>query len=478
MVVPAGLNITARPVGREGGGKGRSVDCKAEKFPFHLTKNGGKGGKSSVNKFRVLFASISGSIIEWYDFYLYGSATALVFSTLYFPTHDPAISLILAFATFGVGYAARPLGSLLFGHLGDRMGRKAALIYTLVGMGVSSTLIGLLPTYEQIGLLAPILLVLLRLIQGIALGGEWGGAILLATEYAPKGVRGLYGSIPQLGVPIGLVLGTFSLSIISHLTTEEQFMAWGWRIPFLASILLVSLALWIRSGIEETPVFQEQKDSGDIARMPIVEAIRTDWKNVLRAIGLKLGDGFFNVFAMSFVLTFATVYLSYSREIALNALTIGCATMLVTIPVVGYLSDFVGRKRIYIGGLILLFLLSVPYFSLIGQGTGWLYFMEAIMLGVIWAAIFATQGTFFSELFPPKVRYTGLSVGYQIAAAIVGFGPMLWTSMAKLYGPSPWVFGGFMMAGIALSLILSLFAPETKNLAYSRKVGPDMSKTV
>ncbi|MDI3328827.1 MAG: MFS transporter [Alicyclobacillaceae bacterium] len=429
-----------------------------------------------MNKIRVLFASIAGSIIEWYDFYLYGSATGLVFSTLYFPTHDPAISLILAFATFGVGYAARPIGSVLFGHLGDRLGRKAALIYTLVGMGGSSTLIGLLPTYEQIGLLAPILLVTLRLIQGISLGGEWGGAILLATEYAPKGVRGLYGSIPQLGVPVGLVTGTLTLSLISHWTTNDQFMSWGWRIPFLLSVVLVSLAIWIRSGIEETPVFQQQKESGDIARVPIVDAIRNDWKNVLRAIGLKLGDGFFNVFSMSYVLTFATVYLSYSRDIALNALTIGCATMLVTIPIVGYLSDFVGRKRIYIGGLILLFLLSIPYFSLMGKGAGWFYLVEAVMLGVIWAAIFSTQGTFFSELFPPKVRYTGLSVGYQIAAAIVGFAPLIWTSMAKSYGPSPWIFGGFMMAGIVISLALSLFAPETKSIAYSRVMEPEISK--
>jgi MFS family permease len=428
-----------------------------------------EGGGSLLNKFRVLFASIAGSIIEWYDFYLYGSATGLVFSTLFFPTHDPAISLILAFSTFGAGYAARPIGSVLFGHLGDRLGRKAALMYTLVGMGGSSTLIGLLPTYEQVGLLAPIFLVILRLIQGISLGGEWGGAILLATESAPKGVRGLYGSIPQMGVPIGLVAGTLSFSLISHVTTNEQFISWGWRIPFLFSIVLVSLAIWIRSGIEETPIFQEQKESGDIARVPIVEALRSDGKNVLRAIGLKLGDGFFNVFTMSYVLTFATVYLSYPRDTALNALTIGCAVMLVTIPIIGYLSDFVGRKRIYIGGLILLFLLAVPYFSLISKGAGWFYVMQAVVLGIIWAAIFSTQGTFFSELFPPKIRYTGLSVGYQIAAAIVGFGPLIWTSMAKSYGPSPWIFGGFMMAGIALSLALSLFAPETRSMAYSRE---------
>jgi MFS family permease len=421
-----------------------------------------------MKKSRILFASLAGSVIEWYDFYLYGTATGLVFSTLYFPTHDPAVSLLLAFVTFGVGYAARPIGSILFGHIGDRLGRKATLIYTLIGMGGSSMLIGLLPTYEQVGLLAPILLVTLRLIQGISLGGEWGGAILLATEYAPKGVRGLYGSIPQLGVPLGLVAGTFSFTLISYLTTNDQFMSWGWRIPFLLSAVLIGLAIWVRSGIEETPVFQKQKESGNLARVPIVETLRNDGKNVLRAIGLKIGDGFFNVFAMSYVLAFATIYLGYSRDTALTALTIGCATMLVTIPIVGYLSDFIGRKTIYIGGLTLLFLLSVPYFALIGKGVGWLYFMQAVMLGIIWAAVFSTQGTLFSELFPAKVRYTGLSVGYQFAAAIVGFGPTIWTSMAKSFGPSPWVFGGFMMAGLALSLVLSVFVPDATKTVNSR----------
>ncbi|CCQ92357.1 General substrate transporter [[Clostridium] ultunense Esp] len=421
-----------------------------------------------MGKGRVLFASVFGSIIEWYDFYLYGSATGLVFSTLFFPNSDPAISIILAFATFGAGYAARPIGSIVFGHLGDRMGRKASLIFTLIGMGASSALIGLLPTYQQIGLMAPILLVILRLIQGISLGGEWGGAILLATENAPRGIRGLYGSIPQLGVPLGLVIGTFSLSIINSLTSNDQFMSWGWRIPFLLSIILVIVGIWIRNGIEETPAFQQQKESGDVAKVPLVEAFRNDWQNILRAIGLKLGDGFVNVFTMSYILTFATVYLGYTRDIALNALTIGCATMLITMPLIGYLSDFIGRKRIYLGGLILLILLSVPYFSLIQQSPGWLIVMEVLMLGTVWAAIFSTQGTFFSELFPTKVRYTGLSVGYQVSAAIVGFGPLIWTKLAETYGPSPFAFGGFFIIGLFISLVLSLFTPETKHIAYSR----------
>lgn len=346
-------------------------------------------------------------------------------------------------------------------------------MFTLVGMGGSSMLIGLLPTYTQVGLLAPILLVLLRLIQGISLGGEWGGAILLATESAPKGVRGLYGSIPQLGVPIGLVAGSFSLTLISALTTDAQFNAWGWRIPFLLSGVLIALAIWVRSGVAETKEFQEQKDSGNIAKVPILETFRSDWKNVLRAIGLKIGDGFFNVFIMSYVLVYTTMYLGFSRDSALTALTIGCTTMLITIPTVGYLSDFISRKIIYMSGLILLFLLAIPYFTLIGQGGGWLYLMQAIVLGVVWGSVFATQGTLFSELFPAKVRYTGLSVGYQVAAAIVGFGPMVWTTMAESFGPSPWVFGGFMMGGLALSLIVCLFIPsanKTIHTNYDEKV--------
>jgi metabolite-proton symporter len=418
-----------------------------------------------MKKSRVLFASLAGSVIEWYDFYLYGTATGLVFSTLFFPNQDPAISLLIAFATFGAGYAARPIGSIIFGHMGDKIGRKATLMLTLIGMGGSSFLIGLLPTYAQVGLLAPILLVILRIFQGIALGGEWGGAVLLATEYAPKGVRGLYGSIPQLGVPLGLVAGSFSLTFISSMTTDAQFLAWGWRIPFLFSAVLIVLALWIRSGIDETPAFQQQKESGELSKVPIIETFRNNWKSVFHVIGLKLGDGFFNVFLMSYVLVFATSYLGYSRDIALTALTIGCATMIITIPAVGYLSDFIGRKVIYIGGLILMFLFAVPYFTMIGEGAIWLYYLQAVMLGIIWAAIFSTQGTFFSELFPAKVRYTGLSVGYQIAAAIVGFGPMIWTSMAESYGPSPWVFGGFMMSGIAISLVLCIFAPDTRKIS-------------
>lgn len=414
--------------------------------------------------FRVLFASVAGSIVEWYDFYLYGTATGLVFSTLFFPSADPTISILIAFATFGAGYAARPLGSIIFGHMGDRIGRKASLMLTLIGMGGSSFLIGLLPTYAQVGLAAPIALVVLRLLQGISLGGEWGGAVLLATESATKGVRGLFGSIPQLGVPIGLVLGTFSFTLISSLTTEAQFMAWGWRIPFLFSAILIILSIWIRSGIEDPPEFKQKKEQGELAKVPIIHAFKYNTKDILRLIGLKIGDGFFNVFLMSFVLVYATTYLGYSRDVALTALTVSCATMLITIPVVGYLSDFIGRKIIYISGIVALLLFAIPYFTIIPKSTTMFYIMQVLLLGVIWAAIFSTQGTFFSELFPVNVRYTGLSLSYQVAAAIVGFGPMLWTEMGAKYGSSPYLFGGFMAGGLILSLVLAIFSPDTRRV--------------
>ncbi|MFC7685314.1 MFS transporter [Ureibacillus sp. GCM10028918] len=415
-----------------------------------------------MKKAKILLASLVGSIIEWYDFYLYGTATGLVFSTLFFPNHDPAVSILIAFATFGAGYAARPIGSIIFGHMGDRIGRKASLMLTLIGMGGSSFLIGLLPTYAQIGIVAPALLVLLRLMQGIALGGEWGGAVLLATESANKGIRGFFGSVPQLGVPIGLVLGTFSFTLISALTTEAQFMAWGWRLPFLFSIVLIVIAVWIRSGIEETPEFQRKKDQGELAKIPVVEVFKYNSKDIFRLIGLKLGDGFFNVFLMSFILVYATTYLDYSRDTALLGLTLSCATMILTIPIMGYLSDFIGRKIIYTGGLIAMIVLAIPYFMAVPVSTGWFFTMQVVLLGVVWGAIFATQGTLFSELFPAKVRYTGLSLGYQIAAAIVGFGPMIWTAMGASYGASPLVFGGFMIVSLVISLVLILFAPDTR----------------
>ncbi len=413
---------------------------------------------------RVLLASVAGSIIEWYDFYLYGTATGLIFSSLFFPASDPSISILIAFATFGAGYAARPIGSIIFGHMGDRIGRKASLMLTLIGMGGSSFLIGLLPTYAQIGLAAPILLVLLRLLQGVALGGEWGGAVLLATESATKGVRGFFGSIPQLGVPIGLVLGTFSFTLISSLTTEAQFMSWGWRIPFLFSAVLIVLAVWIRSGIEETPEFKQKKEQGELAKVPIIDAFKYNKKDILRLIGLKLGDGFFNVFLMSFILVYATTHLGYSRDVALFALMISCATMIISIPLVGYLSDFIGRKIIYISGIVAMLLLAIPYFTMIPQSTTAFYIMQVLLLGVIWGAIFSTQGTLFSELFPANVRYTGLSLGYQVAAAIVGFGPMLWAELGSKYGAAPYLFGGIMIAGLVISLILAVFAPDTRKV--------------
>ncbi|WP_010288736.1 MFS transporter [Kurthia massiliensis] len=420
-----------------------------------------------MKNFKILMASMIGSIIEWYDFYLYGTATSLVFATLYFPSGNPTVSLLVAFATFGAGYAARPIGSILFGHFGDKIGRKASLMLTLMGMGGSSFLIGLLPTYAQIGIIAPALLVFLRLVQGLALGGEWGGAVLLATESAKKGVRGLFGSIPQLGVPIGLIIGTFSFTFIGSITTNEAFMSWGWRIPFLFSAVLIALGLWIRNGVDETPEFKERQEKGDIEKFPVATLFKHHTKDVFRIIGLKLGDGLFNVFSMSFILTYATVYLNYTREEALYGVLIGCVAMMFTIPIVGYLSDYIGRKTIYIIGVTILLLGVYPYFYAVDHGGTIFYVAQIVLLGVVWGMVFATQGTFFSELFPANIRYTGLSLSYQIAAAIAGFGPMMWTALGSKYGASPIAFGTFMAIGLVISLLMTIFAaPDTRKQSH------------
>ncbi|MEH7749560.1 MFS transporter [Neobacillus drentensis] len=275
------------------------------------------------------------------------------------------------------------------------------------------------------------------------------------------------------------MLGTFSFTFISSLTTDAQFLAWGWRVPFLFSAVLIALALWIRNGIEETPAFKQQKESGELAKIPVVETFRHYWKNVFHLIGMKLGDGMFNVFSMSFILVYATTHLGYSRETALTAVTIGCATMIISIPLVGYLSDFIGRKIIYISSLVAFLIIAIPYFTIIPKGTVPFYFMQVIVLGIVWGAIFSTQGTIFSELFPAKVRYTGLSFGYQVSAALAGFGPMIWTPMLDKFGPSPMAFGGLMMAGCALSLILSFFVPDTRKMSkYDDSIIPIENKKI
>jgi metabolite-proton symporter len=369
---------------------------------------------------RVLVASLVGSSIEWFDYFLYGTVAALVFNQIFFVTEDPAIGTILAFASFALAFFIRPFGGIIFSHIGDRIGRKKTLVLTLSIMGIATFGMGLLPTYQAIGIWAPILLITLRLVQGLGIGGEWGGALLLAVEYAPAEKRGLYGSIPQMGITIGMLLGTIALSIMT-LLPEGSFMTWGWRVPFILSALLVVFGLWVRKGIDETPSFKNVQEKGEIPKIPLVTTLKTHWREVLIAIGAKVVETApFYIFS-TFVVSYATTNLGFSRTAILNSVMIGTIVTTILIPVMGALSDRVGRKPLYVYGTIAMALYAFPYFWLVNQESVALLVIATVLgLGIIWAPITAVLGTMFSEIFSAEVRYTGISLGYQIGAAVAG----------------------------------------------------------
>src|SRR5699024_4656080 len=386
---------------------------------------------------RVLIASVIGSSVEWFDYFIYGTVAALVFNQLFFVTDNPAFGTLYAFATFALAFFIRPLGGVIFSHIGDKIGRKKTLVLTLSLMGSATFLMGVLPTYESIGIWAPIFLILLRLIQGLGLGGEWGGALLLAVEYAPKEKRGLFGSVPQMGVTIGMLLGTIALSPMT-LSPGDAFITWGWRVPFLLSACLVIFGLWIRKGIEETPTFQKNKQEGDIPKLPIVDTFKYHWREVLIATGAKVVETApFYIFG-TFIVSYATDSLNYSQSATLAAVALGTILTTILMPVMGSWSDKIGRKKIYVGGTVLMMLYAFPYFWLIHQDSILLLFIATIIgLGVIWAPITAVLGTMFSEIFSAKVRYTGISLGYQIGAAVAGgTAPLVATSLLIAFNDS------------------------------------------
>lgn len=386
---------------------------------------------------RVLIASVVGSSVEWFDYFLYGTVAALVFNQLFFVTDDPAFGTLYAFATFALAFFIRPLGGIIFSHIGDRIGRKKTLVLTLSLMGLATFLMGILPTYGAIGIWAPVLLIILRLIQGLGLGGEWGGALLLAVEYAPKEKRGLFGSVPQMGVTIGMLMGTIALSIMS-LLPNEAFLAWGWRVPFLLSALLVIFGLWIRKGIEETPTFQKTQKEGEIPKLPIADTFKYHWREVLIATGAKVVETApFYIFG-TFIVSYGTQNLNFSQTSTLNAVTIATIITTILMPIMGSLSDKIGRKKLYVGGTILMIFYAFPYFWLIHQESVLLLFLATIIgLGVIWAPITAVLGTMFSEIFSANVRYTGISLGYQIGAAVAGgTAPLIATALLIRFNDS------------------------------------------
>ena len=386
---------------------------------------------------RILIASLVGSSIEWFDYFLYGTVAALVFNQLFFVNEDPTIGLLLSYASFALAFFIRPFGGVIFSHIGDRIGRKKTLVITLSLMGVATFGMGLLPTYQAVGIWAPILLITLRLVQGLGIGGEWGGALLLAVEYAPAEKRGLFGAIPQMGVTIGMLLGTVALSIMT-LLPENAFMTWGWRIPFIFSALLVFFGLWIRKGIDETPSFKKVKESGEVPKLPIVETLKNYWREVLIAVGAKVVETApFYIFS-TFVVSYATANLGFSRTATLTAVMIATIITTILIPIMGNLSDKIGRKKLFIGGTIGMALFAFPYFWLLQQKSVLLLIVATVIgLGVIWAPITAVLGTMFSEIFDAKIRYTGITLGYQIGAALAGgTAPLVATALLDKFNNS------------------------------------------
>jgi len=409
----------------------------------------------------VALASLIGTTIEWYDFFLYGTAAALVFNRLYFPTFDPLAGTLAAFGTYSVGFVARPIGGVVIGHYGDRIGRKSMLILTLTVMGVATFGIGLLPTYAQIGPWAPVALVVLRLAQGFGVGGEWGGAVLMAVEHAPPGARGFYGSWPQIGVPAGLLLSTAVFAQFARLP-EEQFLSWGWRVPFLLSILLVGVGLIIRVRLLETPAFARIKEARTEVRRPIVEVLKTHPKEVLLSMGLRLAEnGAFYIYTV-FVLVYGTQRAGIPRQTVLNGILIAAACALVAIPLCGALSDRVGRRPVYLFGACVTALFAYPLFWLIDTGSTPLVWL-ALVVALVFAhsPMYGPQAAFLSELFGTRVRYSGASLGSQLSSVLAGgLSPFIATALLP-YGRG--ALASYIIAMAVVTILSVLMASETRH---------------
>jgi metabolite-proton symporter len=408
---------------------------------------------------RVVAASFVGTAIEWYDFFLYGTAAALVFNRLFFPTADPAVGTMAAFGTYAVGFVARPVGGVLFGHYGDRHGRKSALVATLMIVGLSTFGIGLLPTYDAAGVLAPVLLVGLRFVQGLGVGGEWAGAVLMVAERGDPRWRGFSASWVQAGAPVGLILATGAFGLVS-LLPEADFLAWGWRVPFLLGVVLTGVGLFLRLKVLESPLFERaEKPAG----LPIVEVLRRHPRNVVLAMGARVAENAFYYFFTVFVLSYGTLQLEMPRELLLNGVLVAAAAHLVATPLFGALSDLVGRRPVYLGGAAFLAAFAFPFFRMVGtRDPGWV--CGAMAVGMVGhAAMYGPQAAFLSELFGTRVRYTGASLGYQLAAPLSGgLAPLVATALLTWSDGDPWPVGVYLVLMALVTIVAVTLAAETR----------------
>ena len=410
----------------------------------------------------VAFAGTIGTIIEWYDFLIYGTAAALVFNSQFFPTVDPLTGTLASLGSYAVGFLARPLGGAIFGHFGDRLGRRSMLMLTLLVMGAGTFLIGVLPSYAEIGIGAPILLVLLRLIQGIGLGGEWGGASLMVIEHAPAHRRGFYGSLVQVGFPLGLVTSSGVFTLVTMMP-EPTFLAWGWRIPFLISVVLVGLGAFIRARIPETPVFEALKARRDVAEQPFLEVLGKSRRAFLIALGLKLSEVSWVYMLTIFVVVYATTKLGLPKSLLLNAILWAALIEVVTIPLFGWLTDIIGRRPFYFAGVAFTVAFAFPLFWMLDTKNPAIVILAVIVaLNFGHGLMFAPESTYFPELFGARVRYSGASFGFQASAAIGGgFAPIIATALAGYFGGTAGVSVMLILLA-AITLVAALFARETK----------------
>ncbi|WP_098730769.1 MFS transporter [Brevibacterium epidermidis] len=412
-------------------------------------------------KKRVLASAFAGTTIEWYDFYLYGTAAALIFNVQFFPSNSELGSLLASFATLAVGFFARPLGGIVAGHLGDRVGRKALLVVSLLCMGTTSTLIGLVPNFDAIGWWAAVSLVVLRIAQGLSAGAEWGGSALLSVEHAPARKRGLFGSFTQIGSAAGMLLATSSFFLVQSLMSDEAFESFGWRIPFLASALLVALGLWIRLGVSDAPEFQELKDSGKVAKAPLREVLTAHPRVLLITIGLRLAQN--SVFYL--ITVYMLSYLSDNRGDSTSGVTavmIASAVGLVTGPAWGWVSDRIGRKPVTIFGLIGIAVFGWIFFAFLDSGPlGLLPLVVILGMNLAHDAVYGPQAAWFAEQFPIEVRYSGVNMGYQLGTVIGGgIMPMVAALLYVAGGHSPWLICGYLTLLCVLSLIAAIGAKD------------------